>query len=111
LRALEANITAHQMMARILNIADQTIVPAPNEAISSPTLRRANTEVKNSGAELQIAIRVAQATSLFIFSFLLVTSSAGTNILSTRKASQINVPTSMRMCSVIVACIYMRTMY
>ncbi len=54
-------------ITRMLKIADPTIVPAP--MFSDPTLVRAITAVKNSGALVPIAMNVAPATSSERFSF------------------------------------------
>jgi len=49
----------HQIMQRILKIADQIIVPAPNHTF--PPSSKAIIEVKNSGADVPMAIKVAHA--------------------------------------------------
>jgi hypothetical protein len=69
----------HTMM-RILKIADQMIVPAPT--LSPPITNNAIAAVKNSGALLQTAIRVAPATSSESLSFLLIISRDPTKYLS-----------------------------
>jgi hypothetical protein len=69
-----------QAIQRILKIADPMIVHAPNHAL--PQFSSAIIEVKNSGAEVPIAINVAPATSSLSFHLLEITSSALTKYSS-----------------------------
>jgi hypothetical protein len=61
----------------MLKMAEPTIVPAPMSELS-PIRMTAISEVKNSGAELPIAIKVAPATSGLSFSLSEMMSREGT---------------------------------
>ncbi len=65
-------IAVAQIITRMLNIADHTIVPAPIlslPAIPPNIVNSANIEVKSSGALLPMAMNVAPVTSDDIWSF------------------------------------------